>query len=107
VVEFLLNVNVTKIMNDNIPDVNKIPNVRVQLELFRIYSKRWKKEMPVTLIEWEDGTHDLHCQTGDHHIEAIEKAERLLFETLGLRIKQKDYYFTGPTGVYYPLERCI
>jgi len=78
---------------------------RTEIELFQVWSEDWQCNMPVTLIEWDDETHDLHCQTGDHHMAAIDKAEEMLYNTFRLRIQRKDFYMTGPSGVYYPLEQ--
>jgi hypothetical protein len=46
--------------------------------LFKVYSPRWEKYMPVTLIHYDNGSVDIHCQTGDHHEAAMNRARRVL-----------------------------
>lgn len=56
----------------------------------------------VRLLTFKDGRTDLHCQTGDHHRKAIEKARRLLWER-GLAVGEAEE--VGPSGAYYSVRR--
>jgi len=69
--------------------------------LFYEPSESWGHPMPVTLLYWHTGDIDLHCQTGDHHTWAIEKAKRIL-ERRNLVVEAPA--FLGPTGMYYPVK---
>ena len=71
--------------------------------LFYVYSKGWERDMPVTLVEYDNGGIDLVIQTGDHHSIALEMAKPVL-EKLGMRIVSKDSTFIGPDGAYYDVE---
>ena len=66
--------------------------------LFNAGSNGWDRYMPVTFIRYDDGSMDLHCQTGDHHREAIRYAKKML-NNLGLSVSRS--WFGGPTGIYY------
>jgi hypothetical protein len=67
------------------------------------YSKAWNKDMPVLLIKYPHGEMDIHCQTGDHHVAAIDEARVILTEK-GLKIS--DYYeMIAPSGMYYKVTK--
>ena len=70
--------------------------------ILKTYSEDWGKEIPVTLIEYDNGTIDIHCQSGDHHDDAIEYAKKILKEQ-GMKVGKLE--FVGPTGIYYPVTK--
>ncbi len=72
--------------------------------LFKTYSKGWNKYMPSTLIRYDSGNIDYHCQTGDHHMKALKRAKRYL-RRRGLCIVNEEYDFIGMTGAYYTVMR--
>lgn len=55
------------------------------------------REMPVTLITYEDGSQDLHRQTGSQFDEHVAEAAQLL-AARGLAVGKVE--FIGPTGAY-------
>ena len=59
--------------------------------------------MPVLLIEYSNGNADVHCQTGDHHVKAINKAKKIL-KKMGYRISDKNI-MVAPSGIYYTLDK--
>lgn len=69
--------------------------------LFSEYSDGWNRNMPVTLITYDDGKMDVHCQTGDHHIKAIDKARAILWKK-GLAVGPDEA--VGGSGIYYPVK---
>ena len=68
--------------------------------IWKEYSESGDRLMPVTLIRYQNGSIDLHCQTGDHHTKAIAKAEEILRRS-GFKIKDVNDYEVYPTGAYY------
>ena len=72
--------------------------------LFEIWSEGWEKNMPVKLITYNDGSQDLHLQTGDHWTTAIEKAREILAERK-LQIVNEDGDFIAMSGVYLGLKK--
>jgi galactose-1-phosphate uridylyltransferase len=69
-----------------------------------MYSVGWERDMPTTLITYDDGTNDLHCQTGDHHNRSIKLAKKKLKER-NLKIVDNDSGSTYPSGIYYSVEQ--
>ncbi|MDB5885832.1 MAG: hypothetical protein JWR74_2003 [Polaromonas sp.] len=61
----------------------------------------WGNELPVTLLTYEDGTQDLHRQTGEDFTAAIEKARALLW-VRGLAVGPIE--MIGPTGARMPVK---
>lgn len=78
-----------------------VSHIKEEKILFYHISKSWGREMPVRLMTYLDNKKDLHCQTGDHHIEAIDKAREILWKQ-GLAVGPCE--FIGGTGAYYPVE---
>lgn len=68
------------------------------------YSEYWKSQMPVKLFKYSDKAMDVHCQTGDHHTKAIEKARKILWKR-GLAVGPAE--LIGGTGIYYPVKQTI
>ena len=65
--------------------------------------KQWdNKKFPCTLITYDNGSMDLHAQTGDGHREAIKKAKKILMKK-GLKVGKADG--VGMTGMYYPVNK--
>ena len=68
--------------------------------LFEAWSDGWNKNMPVSMFIYSDGMMDLHCQTGDHHRQAIAYAREMLYN-MDLLVNDAD--FCGGTGMYYKI----
>lgn len=66
--------------------------------LFEAYDEGWDRNLPVTLHTYEDGTQDLHRQTGTNFVEAIDRARELL-AARGLQAAAEPSFY-GPTGAY-------
>lgn len=64
------------------------------------------REFPVTLCKLKYGRYDLHAQTGEKHVEAIEKAAQMLAER-GLIVEMTNDPWCGPTGAYYHVWPCM
>lgn len=71
--------------------------------LFRATSKRPARDWPVTLITYDNGNLDLHCQTGDHHQRAIRQAKRILGDR-GLAVARTRGIGLASSGVYYRVK---
>ena len=71
--------------------------------LFRAISKQAKRDWPVLLITYDNGSMDLHCQTGDHHVSAIRQAKRILGDR-GLAVARTRGIGLAASGVYYRVK---
>lgn len=68
--------------------------------IFKGTDKHWNnKELPVTLITYEDGEMDIHRQTGWEFNNHINEARKVLAER-GLKIKDGEPWQSWPTGAY-------
>jgi hypothetical protein len=59
--------------------------------------------MPATLIRYNDGSADLHCQSGDHYSQCVHQA-RVKLESQGYDVGRHEH-FIGPSGHYYEITR--
>ena len=80
--------------------------IRKEEVLFSMYSDGWEMEMDTTLIFYNDGNIDLHCQTGEHHSKSIEKA-KLILAGRGLKLRDENEEWIGPSGCYYRVEPVL
>lgn len=79
----------------------KAPERKAEKVILSIWSESWQSLMPVTVICYEDGKFDLHCQTGDHHESAIEIAMTLLKNQF---VMDESKISIMPSGIYYRLN---
>lgn len=75
------------------------PGVHHEEIIFTGFDTGWGKDMPVRLINYEDGTVDIHRQSGDQFDEHIIEAKKIL-KARGLKIDKTDDWMWGSTGGY-------
>jgi hypothetical protein len=68
-----------------------------------IWSEDWQKDMPITLVHYDNDPSDLHIQSGDHWDSALKFADDLLKQRGMVRTQGNDGMI-GPTGVYMTVE---
>jgi len=78
------------------------PEIDKENILLEYWSDDWNRYMPVSIIKYDDGTMDLHCQDGDHHIKAVKEAKKILHQQ---NYKVKKCVVIGQSGLYYPMVR--
>lgn len=76
-------------------------NVAQEL-LFTEYDAGWRRELPVTLLTYPDGSQDLHRQTGADFKAALARAVEMLAER-GLSV-DIDSGMIAATGVYMTVK---
>lgn len=74
-------------------------SVKKEEVLFKAYDTGWEEELDVTLISYEDGTMDLHSQTGPDFDARIKQAAEVL-KARGLKLKTGEVECIGGTGAY-------
>lgn len=69
----------------------------VSSETLFIYGENDSK---CSLIHYSNGSIDLHCQTGEEHVENIKRAQKIL-QDKGLRLALEKGCTVGSSGAYY------
>lgn len=72
--------------------------------LFNVVMWDSSQLFPVTLIKYDSGKFDLHCQTGEKHKDAISRAKKILSKRNMVVGKME---MIGPTGAYYPVTLSL
>ena len=71
--------------------------------LFSAWCDGWNRHMPVTVLIYDTGDADLHCQTGSHHREAIRYA-RKMFNNMGISVSRPQ--LLGPRAIAVGTNGC-
>lgn len=70
--------------------------------LLSLYDDDWRRELPIKIFTYQDGSMDLHRQTSSEFEAAIAEAQKLL-AARGLKAAEVD--FIGPTGAYMTISK--
>jgi hypothetical protein len=73
------------------------------MEEVLLMGKDGNREWPVTLITYDNGKMDLHCQTGLHHVKAIT-AGRKIMNARGYSVARKHLWIAA-SGIYYRVTK--
>lgn len=67
--------------------------------IYKAYDNSWRRDMPIKLITYKNGSMDIHRQTGSEFEAHMKEAEKILNKR-GLEIKKHEPGLIGPTGWY-------